>query len=124
MNQFARESIFVILIALDDSAERRAGDDAHVVIEGVFVFLIRDERINLTTADERDMPSLGASKIFLQKNALGVIDVPQPRARVGDCLAQNRVDRTRRRAKWIFDDERLRIFGENFLRFNPVRCDK
>src|ERR1700679_796196 len=113
MDEFARESVFVMLVALDESAERRAGDEAHVAVEGVFVFLIRDKRMNLAATDERDVPRLGASEIFLQKNALGIIDVPQPRARVSDRLAQNRVDRTRRRAERIFDDERLRIFREN-----------
>ena len=80
--------------------------------------------MNPAAAHEHDVPGLGAAKIFLQKNALGIIDVPQPRARVRDGLAQNRVNRTRRRAKRIFDDERLRIFGENFFGFNPVRRDE
>ena len=102
------------------NAERRAGDDTHVAVEGVFVFLIRDERMDFTAADERDVPGLGASEIFLQENALGIIDMPQPRARVGDGLAQNRVDRTRRRAERIFDDERLRIFRENFFGFDSI----
>jgi hypothetical protein len=115
MNQFTRQTVFVIFVALDKSSKRRAGDDAHVAVEGVFVFLIRDERMNLAAADERDVSGLGASEIFLQENALGIIDVPQPRARVGDGLAQNRVDRTRRRAERIFDDERPRIFSASIL---------
>ena len=75
MNQFARQTVFVIFIALDKSAERRAGDDALIAVEGVFVFLVRDERMNLAAADQRDVAGLGAAKIFLQKNALGIIHI-------------------------------------------------
>jgi hypothetical protein len=106
------------------SAERRAGDDALVAVEGVFVFLVRDERINFAAADQRDVPGLGAAQIFLQKNALGIIDVPQPRPRVGDRLAQNRVNRAGRRAERIFDDERLRMFRQNFFRLDAVGRDE
>ena len=120
MNQFTRQTVFVIFIALDQSAERRAGDDAEIAVERVFVFLIRDERINLAAADERDVPGLGAAKIFLQKHTLGIIHLPQPRARVGDGFAQNRVNRAGRRAERILDDERLRMLGENFFRLDPV----
>ena len=107
---------FVILIALHQSAQWRAGDDAEVAVEGVFVFLIGDERINFTATDQRDVPGLGAAQIFLQKNTLGIIHVAQPRARVAHGFAQNRVNRTGRRAERIFDDERTRMLRENFFR--------
>ena len=68
-------------------------------------------------------PGLGAAEIFLQKNALGIIDVPQPRARVLDRLAQDRVDRAGRRAERIFDDERLRMFRQDFFGLQAVRRD-
>ena len=102
-------------IAFDQPAERRAGHDALVAVEGVFVFLVRDERINLAAAHQHDVPDLGAAQIFLQKNTLGIIDVPQPCPRVLDRLAQNRVDRAGRRAKRIFDDKRLRMFRQDFF---------
>ena len=123
MQQLARQAVFVLFIALDQSAERRAGDDAHVAVEGVFVFLVRDERINLAAADERDVPGLGAAKVFLEKDAFGIIHVPQPRPRVGDRLAQNRVNRAGRRAERILDDERPRMLRQNFLRLDAVRRD-
>jgi hypothetical protein len=47
--------------------------------------------------------------------------MPQPRARVGDGFAKNCVDRTRRRAERIFDDERLRIFRQNLFGLQTVR---
>ena len=65
MNQFARQAVFVIFIALNQSAERRAGNDAEIAVVRVFVFLVRDERINLAAADERDVSGLGTAKIFL-----------------------------------------------------------
>jgi len=39
-------------------------------------------------------------------------------------LAQNRVDRTRRRAERVLDDERLRIFLENFFSFDAILRDE
>ena len=120
MQQFPRQTVFVIFVALNQPAERRAGDDAEVAIEGVFVFLVRDQRINLAAAHQRDVAGLGAAKIFLEENALGIIDVPQPCPRVGDRLAQDRVDRAGRRAERILDDERLRMFRQDFFRLDAV----
>ena len=119
MNQFARQTVFIFLVALNQSAKWRAGDNSHVAVEGVFVFLIRDERMNFAAADERDMPGLGATQILLEKNALGIVHLPQPRACVRNRLAQNRVDRARRRAERILDDERLRMFARESF---PPQC--
>ena len=120
MDEFSRQAVFVVRIAFDQPAERRAGHNALVAIEGVFVFLVRYERINLAAAHQHDVSGLGATEIFLQKNPLGIIDVPQPRAGVLDRLAQNRVDRAGRRAERIFDDKRLRMLRQNFFGLQAV----
>jgi hypothetical protein len=57
------ETVFIMLFALDDFAEGRAGDDAPVAFKRVFVFWIRHERINFAAAHEGDVPGLGASDI-------------------------------------------------------------
>ena len=87
MDELARQSVFVVGIAFDQPAERRAGHHALVAVEGVFVFLVRDERINFAAAHQHDVPDLGAAQVFLQENALGIIDMPQPGPRVLDRLA-------------------------------------
>ena len=52
-----------------------------------FIFLIRYERINFAAAHEHNVADLGAAQVFLQENALGIINVPKPRTRVLDRLA-------------------------------------
>ena len=121
MDELPGQAVFVMRITLNQAAERRAGHDALVAIEGVFVFLVRDQRMNFAAADQHDVPGLGAPEIFLQKNALGIIHMPQPGPRVLHRLAQNGVDRARRRAERIFDDERLRMPRQDFFGLDSVR---
>ena len=91
-------------------------------IEGVLVFLVGDERMNLAAAHQHDVARLGAAQVFLQEDALGVVDVLQPRPRVLDRLAQNRVNRTGRRAERILDDERLRMARRIFSASSRLRA--
>ena len=124
MDQLTRQSVFVIFIALDNTTSG-APATMPIAVEGVFVFLVRDERMNLATADERDMPGLGAAKIFLQENSLGVIRhaattraCPRP---VSHKIVWTGLVGEHKR---ILDDERLRVFHENFsasIRFDAIK---
>jgi len=69
----------------------------------------------MSAAHQHDVPHLGAAQVFLQKNALGIIDMLQPCPRVLDRFAQNGVNRAGRRAERIFDDEWPRMFRQDFF---------
>jgi len=56
----AREAVFVAWIAFHQAAERRAGDDALVAIECVFVFLIQ-----AVSASEESIQSSGAQSNWI-----------------------------------------------------------
>ena len=110
-------------ILLDQSSHRRSGHDPHVAGERAFVFLVGHDRINLAAADQRDVAGLRPAHVFLEENSLRIIDVLEPRARVLDLLAEDRMHRAGRGTERVFDDVGHRLPAQDFLRFQPVGRD-
>ena len=95
VKQRAGEAITVIRVFFNEPAQRRAGHHAHVAGKGAFVFLVGDDGVNFAAADQRDVAGFGATQIFLEKDAFGVVDVRKPGAGVLDGFAEDGVNRAR-----------------------------
>ena len=72
--EFFGKAVAVARIAFHEPTQWGSSDDAEVPIEGPFVFLIGDQRVDFPVAHQRDMPGFASPKVFLEKNPLGVID--------------------------------------------------
>ena len=87
MQQLVREAVFILGVALDQSAQRRAGNDSHVAAECALVFLVCHQRVNFSATHQCDMAGLASAEVFLQENSFGIINVLEPGARVRERLA-------------------------------------
>src|SRR3974390_1180143 len=76
--------------------------------------------MDFSGADQRDMSGFTRAEVFLKKDALGIVNLLQPGARVLGRLAKYRMDRAGRRTQRVLDDERLGMSFEQLFGFQTV----
>ena len=123
MQQFACEPVFIVRVKLHQAAERSTGNDAHIAGKCAFVFLIGDEGINFSGANERDVADLTATEVFLKENAFGIIDMLEPGLGVFEGFTKDGVNWTGGGAKGIFNNEGMRMPLKNVFGFEPIGGD-
>src|SRR5437763_897227 len=90
--QLLSQSVFVVRILFNQTAQGGSGDHPHIPGKSAFVLLVCNQRIDVASADQRDMAGLARAKVFLKENALSVIDMLEPGAGILLRLADDRMD--------------------------------
>ena len=112
-DQYRTQTIPVIRILFRDARQGGAGHGTHISGKRSFVLLVGRQAHNLSTADEREVPDLGRTDVFLQKHALGVIHPIQPAQRIFDRLTHDGVNRAIRRTQGVLDDVGTRFLAHD-----------
>src|SRR5216684_3525686 len=69
--------------------------------------------MNFSATDQRDVPGLAPAEVLLQEHPFGIIDVLEPRTRIGQRFAKDCVDRAGWGTERILENERLRVTIQN-----------
>src|SRR3974390_3316278 len=79
--------------------------------------------MDLPAAHHGDMASLTSSQVLLHENPLGIIDMPQPSARIFGRFAKDGMDRAARRAQRVLQHKRNWLSLNDLLGLQTVARD-